>query len=178
MASIYNVQNWDSSNASTGWKKDDIVKKASDGTYWYAKKDHTNSGQPDMGSLYWDGNISVTVDGSAQTKPYFFWKPSYNLQTTHQPKVVELSYGDGYTQRLKNGINNDMLTLSLSFDNRSERESAAIFHFFKHLEGYKHFYFLAPAPYSIIKKFVCSQWNGTMVFKDNHTVTATLIETA
>ena len=140
MASIYNIQTWQNSAGSQGpFKKNDII-KTEDGAYWYATKDHNLTLTPALTTLEWGGNISIEVDGSATINPYFFWAPSYNFSISHSPKIVELAFGDGYGQRLKDGINNDLLNFQLSFENRNEKESTAISHFFQQKEAYKSFF--------------------------------------
>jgi phage-related protein len=174
MASIYNVDTWDSTG-STNYKKNAAVKDAN-GKFWYALRDDASNNTPQVGSAYWNGYINITVDGTTTAEPYFFWKPSYNVSVTHTPRIKEIQFGDGYTQRLKDGINNDLLNLSLSFESRSELEAVAILHFLHVREGFGPFYFKAPMPYNIIKRFVCTEFSSNFVFDDNYTVQCKFVE--
>jgi phage-related protein len=166
MGSIYNVNPYGS---GTAYSKFDIAQDASVSTrYWYSSQDSNTGNTPSTTSAYWKGNISVTIDSVTSTQPYFFWTPSYNFQVSHQPKTQTIQFGDGYAQRLKDGINNDLLNLNLSFEGRTENEASSIIHFLKERGGFGAFYFKCPAPYSIIKKFVCSNYSSTFVFADNY----------
>ena len=174
MASIYNTN---PHNSSTSYKKHDFVEDASvNGRYWYAIQDNSNQTPSVANATNWGGNIEVTIDGTTTTEPYFFWSPSYNVSTSHAPKILSIRYGDGYEVRSKDGINNDLLSLSLSFDSRSEKEAAAILHFLHQRGGQDVFYFKTPAPYSMIKKFVCKEFNSAMVFADNYNIRCSLQE--
>lgn len=171
MASIYNIADW--SNALT-YKKNSVVKNAE--KYWYALQEVAAGTTPQLNSPFWNGNISITIDGTVSTEPYFFWSPSYNLQVSHEPRIKSFAFGDGYEQRVKDGIHNNPLVFNLTFDNRDEAEAAAILHFLHSREGYAAFYFKAPAPYSLIKRFVCKTFNSSFVFANNYTIQATFVE--
>jgi len=77
---------------------------------------------------------------------------------------------------MKDGINNNRLKMSLSFEGRNEQEAGGILHFLHSREGYGTFYFKTPAPYSIIKKFVCKSFSSTFVFADNYNLSCSLEE--
>ena len=174
MGSIYNTPQWDT-GGSTPYHKNDVVKDAS-GRVWYALQANNDNATIAVGSVFWGGNINITIDGTTTVEPYFIWSPSYNISTAHQPRIKSIQFGDGYEQRLKDGISNNKLNLSLSFENRDEREATAILHFLNAREGFQSFYYKAPAPYSRIKKFVCKDYSSTFVFADNYTVQASFLE--
>ena len=174
MGSIYNVNSY---GAGTPYNKFDIVEDASvSARVWYSTQDSHTGQTPATTSAYWNGNISVTIDSVTSIQPYFFWTPSYNVQVSHQPRIQSVQFGDGYEQRLADGINNDLLSFNLSFEGRTENEAASILHFLKSRGGFGPFYFKCPAPYSIIKKFVCKSFNSTFVFADNYNVQCQLEE--
>jgi phage-related protein len=174
MGSIYNIRNWDNSGG-TNYVKNDVVKD-SDGLFWYASQANNNTTNPAIGSSYWNGNITITISGLAETHPYFFWKPSYNVSVSHEPRIKSIQFGDGYEQRLKDGINNNRLQFNLSFESRNKAETTAILHFLHEREGFGSFFFKMPEPYSLIKKFVCKTFNSTYVYEDNYTIQCTFIE--
>tara|TARA_Y100000310_G_C20648698_1_gene798147 strand:- start:1563 stop:2105 length:543 start_codon:yes stop_codon:yes gene_type:complete len=178
MASIYNIANWDEDYSDTygNYKINDIVKDGAD--FWYCIKSHASSipNKPEVGSIYWDGRQEVREAGTDSVEPFFFWAPSYNLAMQQEPRVLSIAFGDGYEQRLPDGINNDLLQFSLTFDKRSTEETAAIIHFFSSKKGVKPFFFRAPHPYGITKKFICKNWSSTLVFEDHYTIAATFTE--
>jgi phage-related protein len=174
MASIYNVLNWDSTGG-TNYQINDIVKDTN-GVFWYATKANNSTTTPAVGSTDWGGNITITIDGTSTTQPYFLWSPSFNMSTAHQPRVKSIKFGDGYEQRIKDGINNKALNVRLSFESRNEEEAKAILHFLHARESWEPFYFKVPAPYSITKKFVCKSFNNQFIFADNYTIQCELTE--
>jgi|10_taG_2_1085330.scaffolds.fasta_scaffold00617_5 phage-related protein len=177
MGSIYNIASWDDSGTAT-YPKNSIV-KTSDGKFWYALQDldaNTSTEIPAVGSAYWNGYTNVTVGGTATAESYFFWTPSYNIQVSHTPRVKSIQFGDGYEQRIKDGINNDLLNIQLSFENRTQAEATAILHFLHSREGFGAFYFKVPAPYSMIKRFVCKEFNSNFIFDDNYSIQCKLGE--
>ena len=108
MSSIYNIGTHDTSG-NTNYKENDIVLSGS--TYWYVIQEHSSPAQtPSITSAYWGGYIEV----NSTNEPYFLWAPSYNVQQSYQPKLQEIQFGEGYTQRTKDGINHNLLDLSLS----------------------------------------------------------------
>lgn len=65
----------------------------------------------------------------------FMWAPSYQTNIDSAQSVVEAKFGDGYSQRQRDGINNNMDTFSLSFENRSDREARAIVNYIQDKGG-------------------------------------------
>ena len=81
------------------------------------------------------------------TKDFFFWKPSLGLQIQKRPRIVKSNIKDKFTLRAEDGLNEDLLTLDASFNNRSDKETSSILHFLEQKRGYKSFKFLPPEPY-------------------------------
>ena len=104
MGSIYNTPNWDSAGG-TSYVKYDVATNS--GKVWYCILANSSTVAPAHGSTLWNGNMDVTIDGSTSVEPYFFWSPSYNISTSHSPRIKAIQFGDGYEQRLKDGINNN-----------------------------------------------------------------------
>ena len=177
MASIYNIPQW---NVPSGQKyqKNDTVEH--NGHFWYALKDIdtlTTPPTPPATSTSWGGVIQTFKSTHSLSpkivSPHFLWKPSYNLSATHAPRVKSIKFGDGYEQRFKDGINNSLLDLKLTFDGRDEREAAAILHFLEARNGVDFFFFRTPSPYNSLSKFTCTDFSSTIVFKNNLNVSAT-----
>jgi len=70
--------------------------------------------------------------------------PDRNLQHSSKPRVLKMSFGDGYEQRLKDGINSIVKTFSLSFNNREKAEIDDIMTFFDLKGGVTSFDFTYP----------------------------------
>ena len=165
MASIYNISSWDTSG-STVYSINDIVTHNS--RFYYCIQTHDVKQAPAVGSIYWGGSMSA--EGAERDE--FIWSPSYSLTASQKPNVLSIKFGNGYEQRLKDGINNSLVTLDLKFESRSASESVAIVHFLTDKEGYKSFWFKAPSPFDVSKKFICRDWATNQLFDDNFTVTS------
>src|SRR6266496_2102532 len=132
-ASIYSIPDW---SINTNYSKNDIYKY--NNLYYYAISNHNS------GSVF-DINFSngiIMYNGS--NKPYFFFTPSYNSNTDIKPSVKEVKFGDGFTQRSPDGINNVLLGFNLTFDKRTDAETRAILHFLTTRAGHQSFVFVAP----------------------------------
>ena len=170
--SIYDdIDDW---AASTTYLKNYIVYVDSLSSYYYVISDSVNSStSPEADSTNWGGKTNF----NGKSMPKFVWTPSYNQQTKIEPRVLSVRFGDGYEQRIQDGINNDLLTLSLTFEKRNEVETTAINHFLNQRKGAESFVFTPPAPFATAAKFVCKSFNTNYVFYDNYTITATFEQT-
>ena len=169
MASIYNINGWDSSG-NTKYSVNDIV--THNGKFYYCIQYHEDKREPSVGSVYWGGTTTAT----AGEEPHFIWAPSYSANIRQQPKVISVQFGGGYEQRLKEGINSGLISIELKFEARSLIETTAIVHFLTDKEGYRGFWFMTPPPIGVLKKFVCEDWTTAQTFDDNYTISSTLKE--
>lgn len=160
---IYNIDNW---AASTSYVKNKIIYVNS--LYYYSTVAHTSSSSfsTDLTAGKWGGVLSY----NNLLKPYFFWKPDYGYNLDIEPVVNTIRYGDGYVQDLNTNINNILLKINLSFTNRCLEEHSAILHFLDSRKGSEKFYFVPPAPYSVVKQFICKQWTPSQEFYNSYSV--------
>lgn len=163
---IYTVSNWD---YLVQYSKNNIVVNGS--YYYYAKSDHVSDASAFINDLN-DGKWGGLLTYNGETRPFFFWKPSYNYTVESVPKVKSIKFGDGYEQNVADGINNILLTFNFNFDERDLLEHTAIIHFLHQRAGVEKFFFIPPQPYGVIKKFLCQEWNPTQNFVDNYSLTA------
>ena len=70
--------------------------------------------------------------------------PDRNLQKGSKPRTLMAKFGDGYEQRLVDGINNIETTYSVSFVNRRKTEIDDIVRFFDSLQGVASFAYTYP----------------------------------
>lgn len=161
MSSIYGVATW---SATPFYKRHDITLYNS--KYYYALKDIP------AGSLfsltYWGGYTTYL----GASRPYFLWIPSYGANVEHNPRVLTTQFGDGYEQRMADGINNLLLSFDFTFEQRGSNEAAAIIHFLTQRKGVETFGFVPPFPYNKIGLYACKNWSHTEVFHENHTIKA------
>lgn len=170
-SSIFNIQDWAN---STNYLKDDIV--LSGENYYYSLQDHQSSPSQTFSQIIADNpNLwgGMSVDSlTSINKPTFIWKPSYSSSVSVSPKVKVIKFGDGYEQRVRDGINSILLDLDLSFDNRASQEATAILHFLHEKSAYKSFLFLPSPPYNTMKRFVCRTWSHSTIFYNNQSIKA------
>lgn len=175
MPSIYNIEKWVGNRT---YKKNEII--LSDSTFLYCVVPHTSTTSSPMStgnppvllSTNWGG--AVILD--SKSKPFFLWAPSSNLSVSQDPIVKTIKFGDGYEQRIRDGINNNRLKLDLSFEKRDSQETAAIIHFLSARGGSESFAFTLPEPYSIVRLMVCRNWTNNYNFLNNYSIKATFEE--
>lgn len=161
---IYDISDW---ATSTAYAKNAIVKNGS--YYYYAVRAHTSGTfATDLANGLWGG---IGYDNS-ETKPYFFWTPSYEFTNNNQPKVKTIQFGDGYVQDIPDGINNILINAEYMFNNRDLNETTAILHFLETRKGSESFIFIPPAPRNKIKRFKCKQWQDKQSFYGNYSISA------
>ena len=98
------------------WVEGDFVKNdireypANSNQYWYSLKDDTGNAPPTVGSVQWGGRTTFAIQSASNTTnvPEFIWTPSYNESAEISPRVLAVRFGDGYTQRTPDGINNNL----------------------------------------------------------------------
>ena len=94
-----------------------------------------------------------------------------------KPKVHLAKFGDGYEQRLANGINNLEESYSITFNNRTKEEIDDIVAFFENKGGVTAFTYTVPdtneSGNEVAIKVVCSDWKKTYTFGDYYSATAT-----
>lgn len=179
------LPNWENSK---NYKQYDIIEEP-DGSniFYYAILNHTSlattsgsSGSSGTtGTFYndkvrWAGNLTV----NGQVTPHFFWKPDFNVRYGIKAEVKKTKFGDGYEQRLKANIDNMLLSLDLTFSNRSYKEAVAILHFLNVRRGFGHFVYIPDNIYTTFRGqsnqfFVCKKWKHTPLFEENNRISCT-----
>lgn len=94
--------------------------------------------------------------------------PDKNLRKTSKPRTLKATFGDGYEQRLIDGINNINETFSVSFNNREKEEIDDIITFFDSKAGATAFNYTYPDSNNsgeTTVKVVCEDYN--LVFSQN-----------
>lgn len=141
------------------------------------------------------GRSSIYIE-DAEGIPKYPWlkvrafehKPSFAFSVNQTPEHISTDFLDSYVKRYKKGINQNLFTLNLVFDLKTDKEAAEILQFLESHLGYKKFRYDLPRPYikdldyitspnrQINSIFYCPAWEHTVVYKNNHTITATFVE--
>ena len=102
--------------------------------------------------------------------------PDRTFNQTYKPKVLKIQFGDGYEQRIQEGINNITHTFSVSFNNRPKADIDDIIAFFINKGGTTAFSFTYPDSNvgggEKTVKVVCEDFNQTYSYDDFYSCTA------
>ena len=117
-------------------------------------------------------------------------KPSIAFSLAQSPSHIQSNFVEYYNHSFKKGINQNLSTFNVVFDKRTDKEAAQILQFLEAHLGCKKFRFQMPRPYikddsylttqsrPYMSTFYCPSWGHDVVYKNNHTITATFIESA
>jgi len=112
------------------------------------------------------------LDGTTQAIP------DRSLKHSSKPRVLTDKFGDGYEQRLADGINNIEQTFSLAFNNRTDDEIDDIVAFFDDKKGVASFDYTYPDTNAsggeTTVKVVCDTYDTTFVNDEFSSCSATL----
>lgn len=101
----------------------------------------------------------------------FTWTPSFTARASYKPRVRTARFGDGYEQRLADGINVRPAVWALTFDNRDNTETAALLAFLQARNGVEAFDWTPPYEASAIR-VVCREWNKSIAVYNSTTISA------
>ena len=101
--------------------------------------------------------------------------PVYNTRINARPKVNILSFGDGFEQRLTEGLNQNPLSVSLTFELSQADATTAITFLNSRVEDGASFDYTLPSETSS-RKFVCTSFPRSIPFLNRVTLTCTFRE--
>ena len=101
--------------------------------------------------------------------------PVYNTRINARPKVNILSFGDGFEQRLTEGLNQNPLSVSLTFELSQADATTAITFLNSREEDGASFDYTLPSETSS-RKFVCTSFPRSIPFLNRVTLTCTFRE--
>ena len=101
-------------------------------------------------------------------------QPDKGLTRQSKPKVHTIAFGDGYEQRIADGINNLKQTMSVNFATRPKAEIDDIVAFFESLGGVTKFRMtIDDSNGAETIKVVCKSWQQTWAFDNFYSLSAT-----
>ena len=89
--------------------------------------------------------------------------PVYNTRINARPKVNTLSFGDGFEQRLTEGLNQNPLSVNLTFELTQTDADTAIAFLNARVEDGASFDYTLPSE-STSRKFVCTSFPRSIPF--------------
>lgn len=104
--------------------------------------------------------------------------PDKGLSNTVAPRVLTATFGDGYQQRLPDGINTAPKSFKLSFANRPKAEIQAIVTYLESLFGVTSFVFGYDKGDDLVTEIrvIAPTWNWTAGENSFHSLTVNLIQ--
>ena len=103
----------------------------------------------------------------------FTFKPKYGASQAKAPRVKSAQFGDGYEQRVGDGINLIRRPWPLNFEG-TKAEIEEIDTFLENEQGITSFNWTPPI--GLAGKFICREWATAINEYDNWTLSATFIE--
>lgn len=102
----------------------------------------------------------------------FTYTPDKGFSKQTTPKVLTMQFGDGYANRIREGINSINTSWSLTFSSRSLTTAAAIISFLETAAGVTYFQWTPPNE-SIEYNVICKEWSEVYESHISRTITAT-----
>tara|TARA_B100002019_G_C21229456_1_gene579265 strand:- start:914 stop:1255 length:342 start_codon:yes stop_codon:yes gene_type:complete len=101
--------------------------------------------------------------------------PVYNTRINARPKVNTLSFGDGFEQRLTEGLNQNPLSVNLTFELSQTDADTAISFLNARVEDGASFDYTLPSETSS-RKFVCTSFPRSIPFLNRVTLSCVFRE--
>lgn len=93
----------------------------------------------------------------------FTWVPSFSSTVTPKPRVLQAQFGDGYSQRVADGLNAVVDSVDLTFNALVDADADAIDAFLRKQGGVTPFLFAFPGKPQY--GYVCQIWKFSYVEK-------------
>ena len=101
--------------------------------------------------------------------------PVYNTRINARPKINTLSFGDGFEQRLTEGLNQNPLSVNLTFELSQTDANTAITFLNARVEDGASFDYTLPSETSS-RKFVCTSFPRSIPFLNRVTLSCVFRE--
>lgn len=88
----------------------------------------------------------------------FNWKAAFGTSKDTKPRVIKSQYGDGYSQRIKDGINSIVRSWPVTIKARSLAEADEIEAFLEARAGVEAFSWTPPNGATAVK-VICGSWH-------------------
>jgi phage-related protein len=138
---------------------------------WSASLDSCNfrSINAEFELRYEAGETNIAIPAGTATT--FTWIPDFTATQEYESNVRTVNFGDGYTQRLKFGLNPQQEIWSLEFRNRTNTERDQIRTFLRQARVQTAFTWTDPLT-SSTGKYVCAEWSTRYNNHNNNDIQA------
>lgn len=119
--------------------------------------------------------MTTGIYDSLNTK---YYTPDRSMTKTSKPKLLLATFGDGYEQRIADGINSIKETFSLNYANRTKEEIDDLVTFLDSTKGVTSFNFVIPntnnndSPVTV--KTVCDDYNTNYQYDNFYSLSVSL----
>lgn len=103
-------------------------------------------------------------------------EPDYGLNRSAAYRKVETQFGDGYSMRMRDGINTTVRSWNVTWSVISKEDADALMSFFEQMGGVDSFYFIMPDTMEQATVITDSEPSLSYDSFSNHTVSVTLKE--
>lgn len=101
--------------------------------------------------------------------------PSKSFSLSTKPRVILSQFGDGYSQRAVNGINNLTKEWSLAFNSKDLTTISQIENFFEARKGVEGFKWTPPGDV-VVYSVICPEWSKTYDSHISASITAKFVQ--
>jgi phage-related protein len=101
--------------------------------------------------------------------------PDFSLTKKSEPNVRTVQYGDGYSQRLTYGLNQNPKVWDLKWTAKTNADADAIEAFFDARKGSESFDWTPPAGGSS-GKYICPSWSRELQYANINIISASFIQ--
>lgn len=126
---------------------------------------------------YTADSTTITADSTAYTADMFVspeepvlplnpvlpYEPDNALEQIGEPRVIVSKFGDGYEQRIEDGINNDLQKWEVTYDLKGQVTLEQIYGFFKELGGVRYFLWTPPGELTP-RRFVVRKYRRSLPY--------------
>jgi len=100
--------------------------------------------------------------------------PDFGFAEKSKPRVIKHQFGDGYSQRLSDGINVDLKQFDLTFNNLPTTDMTTIKDFLEARGGWEQFDWTPPD--GVLGKYHCPTWGRSKVDAGTWNMSAIFVE--
>lgn len=107
--------------------------------------------------------VSDPSGGPIGLYPALPYEPDDAMDVAHAPRVIRAGFGDGYEQRVRDGINHDLQVWTVMYEHKGYAMSQALYAFFKALGGVDAFVWTPPGD-TVQRRFVVREFTRSLPY--------------